>query len=106
MDMKGIMQQAQQFQQNMARVQEELALLKVTGSDGGGMVTVTVNGKSEILAIVIERTIIVESEAEMLQDLIVAASNDALRKAGEIAKAEMGKLTGGFNLPGLSSMLG
>lgn len=106
MDMKGIMQQAQQFQQNMARVQEELALLKVTGSAGGGMVTVTVNGKSEILAIVIERTIIVESEAEMLQDLIVAASNDALRKAGEIAKAEMGKLTGGFNLPGLSSMLG
>ncbi len=104
--MKGIMQQAQQFQQNMARVQEELALLKVTGSAGGGMVTVTVNGKSEILAIVIERTIIVESEAEMLQDLIVAASNDALRKAGEIAKAEMGKLTGGFNLPGLSSMLG
>lgn len=106
MDMNSIMQQAQQFQQNMARVQEELALLKVTGSAGGGMVTVTVNGKSEMLAIVIERAIIVESEAEMLQDLIVAASNDALRKAGEIAKTEMGKLTGGFNLPGLSSMLG
>ncbi|MEK6201851.1 MAG: YbaB/EbfC family nucleoid-associated protein [Desulfobulbaceae bacterium] len=106
MDMNGIMLQAQQFQQNMARVQDELAQKKVTGSAGGGMVTVTVNGKSEVLSIVIERTIIVESEAEMLQDLIVAATNDALRKAREMGKAEMGKLTGGFNLPGLSSMLG
>jgi len=69
------------------------------------MVTVTVNGKSEVLSIVIERAVIVESEADMLQDLIVAATNDALRKAREMGKAEMGKLTGGFNLPGLSSML-
>lgn len=106
MDMNSVMQQAQQFQQNMARVQEELAQKKVTGSAGGGMVTVTVNGKSEVLSIVIERALIVESEAEMLQDLIVAASNDALRKARELGKAEMGKLTGGFNLPGLSSMFG
>jgi DNA-binding YbaB/EbfC family protein len=106
MDMNSIMQQAQQFQQNMARVQEELAQKKVTGSAGGGMVTVTANGKSEILSIVIERAIIVESEADMLQDLIVAASNDALRKAREMGKAEMGKLTGGFNLPGLANMFG
>lgn len=106
MDMNSIMQQAQQFQQNMARVQEELARKKVTGSAGGGMVTVTANGKSEILAIVIERAIIVESEADMLQDLIVAATNDALRKAREMGKAEMGKLTGGLNLPGLANMMG
>ena len=105
MDMNSIMQQAQQFQQNMARVQEELARKKVIVSPGGGMVTVTVNGKSEVLSIVIERAVIVESEADMLQDLIVAATNDALRKAREMGKAEMGKLTGGFNLPGLSSML-
>ncbi|MBV5307189.1 MAG: YbaB/EbfC family nucleoid-associated protein [Desulfobulbaceae bacterium] len=106
MDMSSIMQQAQQFQQNMARIQDELALKKVTGSAGGGMVTVTANGKSEILSVVIERAMIVEKEAEMLQDLIVAASNDALRKARELGKAEMGKLTGGLNLPGLSNMFG
>ena len=106
MDMSSIMQQAQQMQQNMARVQEELARKQVTGSAGGGMVTVTANGKSEILSIVIERAIIVEKEADMLQDLIVAATNDALRKAREMGKAEMGKLTGGLNLPGLSNMFG
>lgn len=106
MDMNSIMQQAQQFQQNMARIQEELGQKKVTGTAGGGMVTVTANGKSEILSVVIERAIIVESEADMLQDLIVAATNDALRKARDMGKAEMGKLTGGFNLPGLSNMFG
>lgn len=106
MDMNSIMQQAQQFQQNMARIQEELALKKVTASAGGNMVTVTANGKGEILSIVIERALIVDNEAEMLQDLIVAASNEALRKARELGSAEMGKLTGGLNLPGLSSMFG
>ncbi|MDO9042987.1 MAG: YbaB/EbfC family nucleoid-associated protein [Desulfocapsaceae bacterium] len=106
MDMSSIMQQAQQMQQNMARIQDELGRKQVTGSAGGGMVTVTANGKSEIISIVIERAVIVESEAEMLQDLIVAATNDALRKAREMGKAEMGKLTGGLNLPGLSNMFG
>ena len=106
MDMSSIMQQAQQMQQNMARVQEELGRKQVAGSAGGGMVTVTANGKSEILSIVIERAVIVASEADMLQDLIVAATNDALRKAREMGKAEMGKLTGGLNLPGLSNMFG
>ena len=106
MDMSSIMQQAQQMQQNMARIQEELAHKQVTGSAGGGMVTVTANGKSEILSIVIERAVIVGKEADMLQDLIVAATNDALRKAREMGKAEIGKLTGGLNLPGLSNMFG
>jgi DNA-binding YbaB/EbfC family protein len=106
MDMNSIMRQAQQFQQNMARIQEELAHKKVTGSAGGGMVTVTVNGRSEVLSVEIERAIIMESEADMLQDLIVAATNDALRKAREMEKTDMGKLTGGLNLPGLSNMFG
>ncbi len=106
MDMNSIMQQAQQFQQNMARIQEELGQKTVTGSAGGGMVTVTANGQCEILSVVIERAIIVDKEAEMLQDLIVAAINDALRKAKDLAKTEMGKLTGGLNLPGLSNMFG
>lgn len=106
MDMSAIMQQAQQMQQNMARIQDELARKKVTGTAGGGMVTVTANGKSEILSLVIEPAIIVEKDAGMLQDLIVAATNDALRKAREMGKADMGKLTGGLNLPGLSNMFG
>ena len=70
------------------------------------MVTVTANGKGEILSLVIEPAIIVEKDADMLQDLIVAATNDALRKAREMGKADMGKLTGGLNLPGLSNMFG
>ncbi len=106
MDMKNIMQQAQQFQQNMSRVQDELAAKKVIGTAGGGMVTVIANGKSEILSVAIERAIIVETEAAMLQDLVMAATNDALRKARELGKSEMGKLTGGLNLPGLSSIFG
>lgn len=106
MDMSAIMQQAQQMQQNMARIQDELARKKVTGTAGGGMVTVTANGKSEILSLMIEPAIIVEKDADMLQDLIVAATNDALRKAREMGKADMGKLTGGLNLPGLSNMFG
>lgn len=106
MDMSTIMQQAQQFQQNMAKIQDELAHKKVTGTAGGGMVTVTANGKSEILSLVIEPAMIVEKDADMLQDLIVAATNDALRKARELGKADMGKLTGGLNLPGLSDMFG
>jgi DNA-binding YbaB/EbfC family protein len=106
MDMNAIMQQAQQMQQNMARIQDELARKKVTGTAGGGMVTVTANGKSEILSLTIEPAIIAEKDGDMLQDLIVAATNDALRKAREMGKADMGKLTGGLNLPGLSNMFG
>jgi len=106
MDMNSIMQQAQQFQQNMAKIQGELGHKQVTGSAGGGMVTVTANGQCEILSVVIERAIIVDKEADMLQDLIVAATNDALRKAKDLAKTEMGRLTGGLNLPGLSNMFG
>ncbi|MBC8208849.1 MAG: YbaB/EbfC family nucleoid-associated protein [Desulfobulbaceae bacterium] len=104
MDMSSLMQQAQQIQQNMAKVQEELAKKTVTGTAGGGMVTVTVNGKSEVLSVVLEKTVIDPNEAEMLQDLITAATNDALRRAKEMGKSELGKLTGGMNIPGLSNM--
>ncbi len=104
MDMSSIMQQAQKIQQNMAKVQDELAQKTVIGTAGGGMVTVTVNGKSEILSIALEPAVIDPNEAEMLQDLITAATNDALRRAKELGKAELGKLTGGINIPGLSNM--
>lgn len=104
MDMNSIMQQAQQMQQKMAGVQDELKKKTVTGSAGGGMVTVTANGSNEILAVTIEPNIITTDEQEMLQDLITAATNDALRKVKAIGKEEMSKLTGGMNIPGISNM--
>lgn len=106
MDINQVMQQAQQFQKRMADVQEEMAGRQMTSSVGGGMVTVTVNGKNELLAIKIEPELINPDEAHMLQDLIVAAVNDAMRQAKEAMQGEMHKLTGGLNIPGLSGMFG
>jgi len=104
MDMNSIMQQAQEMQSKMATIQEELKTKTATGTAGGGMVTVTANGKMEIVSIEIEKEIISVDEKEMLQDLITAASNDALRKVSVIGKEEMAKLTGGMNLPGVSNL--
>jgi len=92
------------MQQKMADIQEQLKTKTATGTAGGGMVTVTANGKNEILSIEIEKEIISVEEKEMLQDLITAATNDALRKVSEIGKAEMAKLTGGMNIPGVSNL--
>lgn len=104
MDMNSIMQQAQQMQQKIADIQEQLKTKTATGTAGGGMVTVTANGKNEILSIEIEKEIISAEEKEMLQDLVTAATNDALRKVKEISKNEMSKLTGGMNIPGVSNI--
>jgi DNA-binding YbaB/EbfC family protein len=101
MDMGDLMKQAQQFQQKLGSIQEELAGKMVTGTAGGGMVTATVNGNGELIGIAIEKDIINPDDAQMLQDLILAAVNDGLRKAKELGKEEMGKLTGGLNIPGM-----
>lgn len=103
MDMQEIMQQAQQFQQKMGQMQEELALKTVSSTVGGGMVSATVNGKFEVVSLAIEKEAIDPDDPVMLQDLIIAAINEATKKAREMAKAEMGKLTGGLglNIPGL-----
>ena len=101
MDIKQIMQQAQQFQQKMAEVQEELAGKQVSSSVGGGMVRATVNGKNELIGLTIEKEVIDPSDPKMLQDLVVAAVNEAMRQAQDMAKGEMAKLTGGLNIPGL-----
>ncbi len=100
--MEDIMKQAQMFQEKMGRMQEELADKIVTSSVGGGMVTVTVNGRHELLSLAIDKEAIDPDDPAMLQDLIMAAVNDAMTKATETAKTEMGKLTGGLNIPGLS----
>jgi len=102
--MKGfgeIMKQAQRMKAELNRIQEEAAAKRVDGSAGGGMVTVTADGRGEIVAVKIDPELIQGGDLEMLQDLVVAAANDALRRARELLTAEMGRLTGGLNLPGL-----
>jgi DNA-binding YbaB/EbfC family protein len=101
MNMNDLMKQAQQFQEKLATVQNELGSKRVTGSAGAGMVTATINGKGELLGLIIEKAMVQPENTEMLQDLIVAAVNDGLTKAKELGKTEMTRLTGGLNIPGL-----
>ena len=98
----NIMKQAQKMQAQMAKVQEELAQKTVEASAGGGMVTVVVNGKQEIMSLTIEPEVIDASDKEMLQDLVVAAVNEGLRKSQEMVAEEMKKITGGLQIPGLT----
>jgi hypothetical protein len=98
----NIIKQAQQMQAKMARLQEELAQRTVEASAGGGMVTAVVNGRNELISLKIEKDVVNPEDVEMLQDLIVAAVNEGVRKAQEIATAEMSKITGGLNIPGLT----
>lgn len=102
--MKGMgdmMKQAQKLQAKMIKLQEELADKTVETSAGGGMVKVVANGKQQIISINIEKEVVDPEDVEMLQDLILAAVNDALAKSQEMVSGEMGKLTGGLKIPGL-----
>ncbi|MDP3767918.1 MAG: YbaB/EbfC family nucleoid-associated protein [Dehalococcoidia bacterium] len=102
--MKGfgnIMKEAQKLQQQMAELQEQVGQKKVEATAGGGMVTVEVNGKQEILSIKIDPEVINRDDAQMLEDLVQAACNEALRKSRELVQQELGKLTGGLKIPGL-----
>ena len=98
-----ILKQAQKMQEQLAKVQEEAANKIVEATSGGGMVTVTANGRQEILSVKIERDVVNPEDIEMLQDLIVAATNEALKKARDMMAEEMKGLTGGLglNIPGL-----
>ena len=105
--MKGlskILQQAQKMESKMAKIQEELAEKTVEATSGGGMVTVTANGQREILEIKIEPEVVDKEDVAMLEDLIVAAINEALSRADELAKEEMSKLTMGLNIPGTQGL--
>jgi DNA-binding YbaB/EbfC family protein len=99
--MGNLLKQAQEMQSRMAKIQEELANKTVEGSSGGGMVQVTVNGQFNLTAVKIEAAVVNTDEKDMLEDLILAAVNDGMRKAREMASAEMAKLTGGLKIPGL-----
>ena len=104
-NMGQIMKQAQKFQTKMAKLQEELSDKTVEASAGGGMVTVVANGGQDVLSISIDPEVIDPDDAEMLQDLIMAAVNDALNKAKAMMNEEMGQLTKGMNIPGMPGMM-
>ena len=97
----NIMRQAQQMQKRIMELQEEVANKTVTSSVGGGMVTVVVNGKHELISIKIDPEVVKAEEIDMLEDLIVAGVNDALRKVQDLISDEMSKITGGLKIPGL-----
>ena len=101
MKIDNIMKQAQKMQKQMMEIQEELANRTVEATVGGGVVTVTANGQQQILSIRIEPEVVDPNDVDMLQDLILAAVNEALRKAQELMTSEMNKLTGGLKIPGL-----
>lgn len=101
-NMNNLMKQAKKMQQQMEKVQAELEEKVVEASVGGGFVTVKANGSKQILEVIIKEEVVDPDDIEMLQDLVVAAVNEALRKADEMVSSEMGKVTGGMpNMPGL-----
>ena len=104
MDMANLFQQARQMHEKLGKIQDELAAQTLTGESGGGMVRVAVNGRRQALSVEIEPALLAASEKKMLEDLLVAAINDALRKAEELSKQEMSRLTGGLNIPGLGGL--
>jgi DNA-binding YbaB/EbfC family protein len=99
--MGNMMKQAQKLQSKMLKLQEEMAEKTVETSSGGGMVKVIANGRQQILSIQLEKEVVDPEDVEMLQDLVVAAVNEALSKSQEMVSNEMSKLTGGLNIPGL-----
>jgi DNA-binding YbaB/EbfC family protein len=97
----NMMKQAQKLQEQMMALQEEVGKKKVEATAGGGMVTVEANGKQEIVSIKIDPEVVNKDDVQMLEDLVLAACNEALRKSRELVTQEMGKLTGGLKIPGL-----
>lgn len=100
-NMQKMMKQMQSMQKKMAEAQEELGEKKIEGTAGGGMVTVVVTGHKEIVEVTIKPEVVDPDDIEMLQDLVLAATNDALKKAEELTNQTMGQFTKGMNIPGL-----
>lgn len=98
--MAGLMKQANQMQMKMKKLQEELATREFSGTSGGGAVTAKVNGDNKVLALTINPEVLSSGDAEMLQDMVISAVNDALKTAKDTSSQEMSKITGGMSLPG------
>ncbi len=94
-----LMQQAQQMQSRLQEIQEELEKRSVSATSGGGMVTVTADGKGQVTSVKIDPAVVNASDVEMLEDLVMVAVREAQKKAADLAKDEMAKLTGGMDLP-------
>jgi len=99
--MGNLLKQAQEMQSRISKIQEELGQKTVEGSSGGGMVQVTVHGPFKLCGVKIDPTVINPTGKEMLEDLVLAAVNDGMRKARDMVATEMSKVTGGFKIPGL-----
>ena len=99
--LSSMIKQAQKMQQQMAKLQEEAGKKTVEASSGGGMVTVVVNGKQQLLSLKLEDEVVDPADIEMLQDLIVAAVNEAIKQSQDMVSSEMAQLTGGMKMPGL-----
>lgn len=100
-NMNNMMKQVKKMQEQMEKAQQDIEEKEFESTSGGGVVSATVNGKKEVLAIKIDPDVIDPEDGEMLEDLIIAAINDAMKKADEYSGQTMGKLTGGLNIPGL-----
>ena len=100
-DMNALMRQAQKMQEDMARLQEELDAREYTAAAGGGAVTAVVDGKHMVKSLAIKPEVVDPEDVEMLADLVMAAVNEAIRQAVDTSEAEMGKVTGGMNIPGM-----
>jgi nucleoid-associated protein EbfC len=100
-NMQKMMKQMQKMQKDMAKAQEELGEKRIEGTAGGGMVTVTVSGNKEVVEVNIKEEVIDPEDVEMLQDLVLTATNDAMKKAEELSNDTMGQFTKGMNLPGM-----
>jgi DNA-binding YbaB/EbfC family protein len=99
--MNELVRQAQIMQKKMAKLQEDLELRTVEGTAGGGMVTAVVSGANELKGLTIDKTVVDPNDVEMLQDLILSAVNDGIKKAKAMMESEMGQITGGIKMPGL-----
>lgn len=97
----GIVKQAQAMQQKMAKMQEEMEQLRIEASVGGGVVSATVTGRQKLVSLKIDKSVVDPEDIDMLQDLVITAVNEAIKKSQDLQQEEMGKVTGGFNLPGL-----
>jgi hypothetical protein len=106
MNMNKLMEEAQKLQEKMLKIQSELANKTVEATVGGGMVTVTANGQGDFVSVKIDPQVINPEDAEMLEDLILSAFNEAKKRAQELTNAEMSKVTGGLKVPGMSGMMG
>ncbi len=101
MDMARMMKQARKMQEDLAKAQEEIAQMEFAASAGGGMVNAVVTGNNKIVSVTIDPEAVDPEDVEMLQDMIVAAINEALRTAEETSSSKVGSLTAGLNIPGL-----